>query len=663
MAGVNNRPGRTFYARDLMKVPCEEIWDYWGGRLEKFHLVFDDGEIITNVGRTHFSRHHWEILKDYPEVPLLKSFHFAEGAPTVDTSLDLLSNIARVTYLTYDHNFNYEDLWLSIYRRVNELYNLGIVKMEAFQTGGTALDMLDIYLLPEVSQANRQVQAGEITIETAHKIIKKAIMEDPRLRGNHSARLARSKAIKLDQFAQIIGPRGVMTDGDSTMFKHAITRGFFQGIISLHDSMIESRSAVKSLSFTQKPLQDVEYFNRKMQLLCSVVHTLRYDDCQSEGTLSVKMTPGLFKGFEGKRYIDPETGTLKTIMEEDRHLIGQRLQIRSSMFCRHRGKGEVCIACFGAIGWSVPYKTNLGHVCSTEMCHEASQLVLSIKHYDGSAVAVDIPLNEYEQRFIQNGSETGRLKLNRRLASLNIELLLESRPKGHAEGASGISDIRADMDLNVLSPYRITSFSDVSFRVTAKDGSQSYETINVSSGPRLGSLTIEFLKHVLNDNFTIGDDGFYHVKLDGWDFDDDVFTIPLRHINMLDYMSEIENFLRSTTENKKVKMISKGKRLVDYVSAQEALLDLYEMTCQRLSVNIAPLEVILLAMMRGTDEYDYNLPAFDAPAKFETYNRLMENRSHGQLMFYEEQPKALVNVNSYLRDDRPPGILDDLLFI
>lgn len=664
-SSVTERVGRTFTARQLMEVPCDKIWSFWGKEtLEKFYLVFDDGEVVTNVARTALCRYLWEILRDFPEVEMSKKFHFTSGYPSVDTTRDILSAMVRRIHEVYDHDFNYEELWRTIYKQINHLYNDGIVEMEPYQAGGTALDMLEVYDHPIVAKANREVQAGEISVKVAQDIIHKTIMTSPDLEDNHYVRLARSGCVKIEQFVQIIGPRGNMTDINSSMFRYPITRGYFQGIISLHDSLIESRSAVKSLYFNKKPLRDVEYFNRKMQLLCTVVHTLRYDDCETDGYLEFKVDSNLFKGAEGANFFDEEKKVWRPMMIEDRQkVIGKVTKIRSPMFCRYRGNGQVCIKCFGEIGWSIPYKTNLGHVSSTEMCQEGSQLVLSVKHYDGSAVAIDINISEYESRFIRPGTDTGTIRLNPLIKGYNPVLMLESRPKGTAEGASGISDIRHLDDLNNMSPYRLTSFNDAVIELENEDGGFSYETVSVCSGPRLGSLTPDFVRYALSDHYTIGNDGFYHVDLSDWDFDLDVFTIPLKHINMLDYMSEIESFLRSSSDNKKNKMISKGKRLVEYTSAQEALLDLYDMTSQRLSVNIAHLGVILLALMRSAEPNNYRLPKYGEPAKFETHTRLMEGRSHGQLMFYEGQPKALVDVSSYMQDNRPAGILDKLLML
>lgn len=667
-AGLSNSAGlsegRTFYARDLMKIPCDDIWNYWGeGALEKFNLVFDDGVVTTNVGRTAFSRYHWELLQQFPEVPVLKSYHFTAGMPSVDTSLDLFSNIVKQIHTTYKNQFNYEELWRKVYQQVNALYNSGIVEMEAFQIGGTALDLLRVYKHPDVWAANSTVKPNKTSIKTTQDTIAKVIMTAPELDDNHYVRLARSKAVKLDQFCQIIGPRGWMTELTSEMFKHPITRGYFQGIISLHDSLIESRSAAKSLYFNKKPLRDVEYFNRKMQLLVSVVHTLVYEDCGTSGYLETRVDANLFKGLEGMNFFDEEQQLWRPIyLEERSKIVGKTLKVRAAMFCRYRGSGTVCSTCFGEISWSIPYKTNLGHVSATEMCQEGSQLVLSVKHYDGSAVAMDVNISDYEKQFIVQGSDTGLLQLNSSLQRYqNVTLMLEAKPKGVAEGASGISDIRRVEDLENVSAHRLTSFTEASLELEDEDGDKVYETVTVSSGPRLGSLTLEFLRYALDGRYVIGDDNYYHVDMSDWDYSQDVFTIPLRHMNTLDYMSEIEAFLRSSSDNKKSKMISKGKRLVDYTSAQEALLDLYEMTSQRLSVNVTHLSVILLSFMRGVD--DYRLPEYDAPARFETYNKLLENRSHGQLMFYEGQPKALMDVNSYLRDNRPQGLLDPLLML
>lgn len=649
---------RRLHARDLLNCTSNEIW---GMPDERFTLVFDDGELVTTTRRTIFSWYHWQVIYKYSKCPLNMSHHIGDRHLTSDTTLDILSSFVRCCHDAYNHDFEWEELWKLIYDIVNEIYNVFVVKCEAYQTSSNILDYLEIYFHPPIHEVNKNLQPNQLSITGSYNVIEKEILKSDELRDNPVAQAARGKLVKIDQVCQIVGARGYMTDIDSNMFEEPILVGYLEGITSLYDALIESRSAVKALSFTKKPLRDVEYFNRKMQLSTVVVHTLLMSDCGSNEYVEVKVTASIFKGIEGKRYLDEKRG-LTTIYAEDRHLIGKTIQMRSPMLCRHRGDGKVCVGCFGEIGYSVPKKTNVGHVSSTEMCHEASQLVMSVKHYDGSSVVMEIDISDYEKRYIAvSKTKSGHIKLNPDLKAFSPFLLLESSPAEPAEGAAGISSIKSVAEIEHASIHRLTSFREVAFEVTNDHGERMADTVSVSSGPRLGSLTKEFLAYTLEQGYEITDDGYYRIDLAGWNFEQEIFALPLKHLNMLDYMNEMEAVLRSSSDSKKGKGASAPKKLITYTSAQEALLDLYELVSQRLSVNMVHLEVILLSLMRSTEENNYNLPHFGQPAKFETHSKLMDKRSGTGVMAYQNQPNFITDVNSYLRADRPAHVLDPLM--
>ena len=80
-------------------------------------------------------------------------------------------------------------------------------------------------------------------------------MKDPALLHNPIIRGLRSKQIKLTQMLQILVCRGYLTDIDSIIFRKPIIVGFFEGLTTLHDIMIESCSAKKALISPKKPLR------------------------------------------------------------------------------------------------------------------------------------------------------------------------------------------------------------------------------------------------------------------------------------------------------------------------------------------------------------------------------------------------------------------------
>lgn len=660
---------RSLQARDFLSMSKEELLSLPD---EQFVLVFDDGELVTNTRRTIYSAFHWEVNRRYPQTPLTKACHVGSGVgPTPDTSQDILSVLVRLVHETYgDASYDREELWKLIYEIQNEIYNTFIIHCEEHMTTTDILDYLELFDHPEITKANQEVRPNQRSLDKTYEIISGVMRNSDDVAHNPVAIAVRTKLVKIDQVNQMVGPRGYLTDVDSNIFQTPVLRGYFEGIYSLHDSMIESRSAAKALTFTKKPLRQVEYFNRKMQLVTSNVSALIMGDCGTKYYSTIPVDKKLLKCMEGKYYINDDK-KLVAIREGDNHLIGKTLKVRTAFNCAYRGRGSVCACCFGEIAYSVPHGTNLGHVSSTEMCQEGSQLVMSVKHYDGSSKVVDIDISEADAIYIKEGSRVSTLALNQSLKDKNAYLLMVPNGKG-IEGAQGLTAITPTVDVNLLPVQRTTSFRDVIFGTVDKDGNVLEEYVTVSVGTRHGSLSREFLNYIQEVGYTITETGMYKVELADWDFEKEAFVLPMRHLSMLDVMSEIEVFIRSPRESggekktnaKKTKttLVGTTKKLIDYTNFDEALLDLTEMVTARLSVNIAHLEVIMLSMLRSaSDPYNYRIPEIDEPAMFESHSTLMERRSHGGTMAFERQPQVFEDVDSYLITDRPSHILDEMI--
>ena len=651
----------THYARDLLSMTEDEIWRMPD---ETFELVFEDGSIITNTRRTIYSWYHWDIVREL-NVPLKKWHHMGKGYLTVGTTLDILSHVAEdVHYLFGDENYDREPLWKRIYETVNHIYNVFIVKVAAYQTSSNILDYIQIYRHPIVAEANDNLRPSQAGLDSAYAKITQATMKSPELDRNPVARAARAGLVKQDQVNQIVGPRGYMTDADSNVFSdEPLMTGYLEGVTSMYGTLIESRSAVKALIFTKNPLQVVEYFNRKMQLATSYVKHLVRGDCGSTEYVEVFMDVGMLKGFEGKYFLNESTGKLEPITIKRRDLHHKLIRVRSATKCRHRHTGSVCYTCFGQLAYQVPYDTNLGHVSSSEMCQEGSQLVLSVKHYDGSSVVMMIELSEHDRIFIYEGSDPGTLFFQESLANHSPYVVLDAVERPPVLGAAGLSSIRPTTNVYDLSIQSITKFRDIQVGYTNNKGERVESYISVSQGSRLGSLTHEFLAYVQSEGFTIMDDGSYRVDLGRWDFSKPVLALPMKHRNMLDYMSDIEDFLRSPQDTGRDSRTSIATpKLIDYDSVDKALIDLYDLVSSKLSVNVAHLEILILAMMRSGEHPDnYNFPRENETYMFERHRRLMEHRCLGGELAYERQPAVLEDVDSFLIRDRMPHILSPMV--
>lgn len=658
---MSTNPMNNLYAKDLLSMAESEIWAMPD---ETFILVFDDGEIITNTRRTIYSWYHWDVIRKYPKTPLRTHHHMGRAPLSDKTSLDILSNLSEDVFYAYGETYDREELWKLIYEIQNNIYNVFTVKIAAYQTTSSILDYLEIYDHPEVKEANDNLKPTQASLDITYTKIAHAVQRSPELRLNPVARACRAGLVKQDQVNQIVGPRGFMTDADSNVFAdEPLMTGYLEGVTSAYGTLIESRSAVKALIFTKNPLQVVEYFNRKMQLGSSYVKDLIPGDCGSNEYVQVYLDAGMLKGFEGKWFLNESTGRLEVITLGRRDLQHKIVKMRSPTKCNYRGAAGVCFKCMGLLSYQIPRKTNLGHVSSSEMCQEGSQLVLSVKHYDGSSVVMELSLTDHDRLFIYEGPDPGTIYLTDKLKPGKPYLILDTIERPPVIGASGLASIKPTTSITDLSIQSITKFKDIQIGFTNDKGETIESYVSVSQGSRLGSLTHEFLEYVQTQGFSILDDGSYRVDLGHWNYEKPVLALPMKHRNMLDYMADIEVFLRSPQDTGRDSRTPIGTmKLIDYDSIDKALVDLYELVSSKLSVNVAHLEVLMLAMMRcATDPDNYNIPNNDEPAMFERHRRLLEMRSLGIEMAYERQPSVVENVDSFLVRDRPTSILDAMI--
>jgi len=679
---------RKIKARDFMHLDIPKTFRDMPD--EKLEIEFDDGVLVTNTRRTVLSWFCWELHRKFPRTPLNICHHVGNAFPSADMVPKTLSLIVRDLHYTYfnnvgdDHDACYdrEAAWRVVKDIGNEIYNVLSIELEEWQVSINAFHLLELFDYPAIAEVRKTLRPNQLSITNAYDTATEILMKDPAILHNPIVRGLRSRQIKMGQFLQILICRGYLTDLDQVIFRKPITVGFFEGLTTMHDIMIESCSAKKALLFTKKPLRIVEYFNRKMQLSTTVVDKLIWDDCGSDMYSEIPVDSVIFPYLDGKFYLNEKTNRLQPITASDKAaLVGKTIKIRSAFFCRHRGRGEVCHVCFGELAWSVPRGTSLGHVCATELCREGSQRTLSVKHLDGSSVVEEIviseeylpyidvcasdPTEEEELQHLLGGEElpvstkdSSLLKFNPRIKPMKPVLVLSAAPDKGMDNAVNLATVTKDTVVDRLNIHRFTSFREVQLRVTNLRDETLSVFIPVSQGARMASLSRIMLHYVQDHGYTVDEDGNYCIDLSEWEFAAPAFSLPRRHASTLDFMAAVEAFIRSPAKKSERNGFS-GRMLTGYTDPVAALLDFSDLVNSQLWVHISHLEVILLSLMRPADDPDdYRLPSIDQPIKFEEHRTLMQYRSGGQQFAYERQPDTIEDPDSYLITKRPAGLLD-----
>lgn len=689
---------RRITARSFMNLDIHAMWPLPD---EKMEVEFDDGIIETNTRRMVLSWFCWELHRKFPLTPLNKSHYVGNGFPSADMVPKTISNIVHDLHYTYfgdghpeirDHDAVYdrEDVWRVVKDVGNEIYNVLSINLEEWQVSINAFHLDELFWYEPIVKIRDSLEPTQISISHALDAAGQILMKDPAILHNPIVRGLRSKQIKMGQFLQILMCLGFRDDLDQTIFRKPVIKGFYEGLTTLHDIMIESCSAKKALMFTKKPLQIVEYFNRKMQLSTVVVDKLLWEDCGSDRYSEIYVDSVILPHLEGKLYLG-SNGKLTPVRQDDHKLVGKTIKMRSAFNCKHRGEGAVCRVCFGELAWSIPRFTSLGHTCATELCREGSQRTLSVKHLDGSSMVEVIEIPEEYQPYIevcaantdadgdgnvelqvdlellgeeipQSADESSLIKFNSRIAKMTPMLILKSTPEKNIENASNLVNLNKDTNIKHLNIHRFTAFREVQLRMVNLREEATEVYVPVSQGARLGSLTRLLLNHIQENGYTVDENGDFCIDLSNWDFSSPAFSLPRRHASTLDFMAEVEAFIRSPSKKSERNGFA-GRMLTSYTDPVTALVDFSDLVNSKLRVNVAHLEVILLSLMRPADDPDdYNLPDYDRPIKFEEHRRLIQERSAGQIFAYERQPDYIEDVNAYSAHKRTPGLLDPFVF-
>jgi hypothetical protein len=645
-----------FEARKLLQFTTDELWEMLTG---SFTLVFDNGEEIeTHCNETLYSSYGWEFHRMYPNTPLLPEHHVSNilngSRLESGTHLELLG---RCMWATYDANVNtvaipeivFRDfLAEKIYAQTNALYNASVIRMEEFVTSLDILDFIQIVTHPIVKEANDTVVGTQASIDNTYKVVLDAVRNAPEFAKNALALSVKSKLVNNNQVLQCIAPRGFLTDINSHLFPKAILRGYVHGLRSFHDHFIESRSAAKSLLFSKSPLEQAEYFSRRLQLMTQIVQNLHYGDCGSTQYLKFKVGKKDLKQILGKYHLCDD-GCVHPIKETDTHLIGQTVNLRSVTHCAHPDPYGVCSTCFGDLRYSVPAFTNLGQLCCTALAQMITQKVLSIKHLDGSSEVRGIELDANDLRFLRVAKDNNSYLFAPDLAeSPKVSLMLL------AKDVKNLTDIHQAESLERLNIAHFSELSKIGISVVGVHGLAEITTLNVEVDHRQGSLTYAMLKFIRDKGWTFDAKGNYMIDLDGWDWTKPFLALPLKHFNMSDYSQDIAEFLESSV------MQLKERDFI--VSTDAALIELYHLISDQLSVNLAIMEVVLYAtMVVSTSDNNFTLPKPWSPCALGVMDVTMAARSLAVLLAYEGHRKVIFSPSSFIHTNRTDHPVDAII--
>lgn len=657
-------------ARHLLGFSTESLWDVLCGT---FVLVFDDGiELKTNDRETCFSSFFWEFHRKYPKTPLLSTHHVRSllngQALNTKTHIQMLNRVYWTVVDTYEMRTPAErdQVTRMVYEVTNTLYVEMIKRAEASVTSIDILDLIEVVEHPEIKpvleaihRGTRETETdyGRPTIEAAYATLKSVLSKSPTLNNNALAHAYRSKTVNENQVMQCVGPRGFLTHVDGYLMPVPVTESYTTGMGSLYNIMAESQSAAKSLYFSESPLQDSEYFARRLQLMTMVVERLHYVDCGSQDYFHWQVKPAILdkKGkqiypgdiefMEGKFYLDETTNSLKEIKKTDTHLFGKRILLRTVLKCKHPDPHGVCAVCFGKLSDNLTAEQNLGHVCAATMTQQTSQSVLSTKHLDASSNAAVVVLGEEGKKFFTVGKNGNTILLRNDLdAAIEVRLMVTQKE------AFALTDILLVQQVDQVNASRVSEIDYVGVEVTQK-GITAVIPVCVSQSGRYAMLTLDFLKYLKLHHWTSDNRGNFIFDMKNWDTNKPIFTLPEVEYSFSAHSHQVAKIIESSMEA----IADRAKPN----APESTLVELFDLVNAKLKVNMAALEVILYAsMVNNSGEDDFGLARGSTTASLGVSDQTLRNRSLSAAYSYEKQLMLITDPQSFYKQNRPDSVFD-----
>lgn len=627
---------------------------------EDFYLEFEDGSVLTNERELVYSHFVWQFHREFSNVPLLKGHYISRFVKNSEiknnTHILLINAVFWDVFDRYASSYvNPSDLLDRLselyFEITNEMYNKLSVWLARYRTSLDILDFLAFTKLPDVEEYLTTRSHDGRGVDESNAFVMKMLREDPRFKTNPLAIAVRTGISREGQTTQILGHRGSLTDIDNEIFKNPIMMGYILGIRKFHDSLIESRSASKHLISSDAPLKSSEYFSRRQQLICSNVRDLHFGDCGSEKYVlwhvrgvryegPNKVSNGDLRTIAGKYYLDDETKTLKVVKETDTHLIGKTIKMRDPVAgCRHPNPYGLCMTCVGEVGFSLPKGANLGHSFCVSMTSILGQLILSTKHFDGSANIVKIVIEPGMREYLKS-DPTGNAYLfseklkNKKSVKINVPSIQ----------APGLADTRTVDDVRSLNLKMTSDFSRL--RMTTEDEKGETKVwLDVFVNSRQASFSHEFLDYVKRTGYRIADDDTYEIDLAGWDFAKVALALPFSHFNMANHQTAIAQCLESIKD--------KSEKRIRYIAPEDKLVELHDLVNREISVNLSVLSVVLYSsMIVDGEQGNYDLPKAWTTKYHGAMRAIMLSRSLSAQMAFQNHRQTFLNPNSFVQSNR-----------
>jgi hypothetical protein len=559
-----------------------------------------------------------------------------------------------------------EVLNAELYEFGNNQYNDLVRKLSRFATTVSILDMVDLFEIPEIDYELAKIAPTEDGVLGVTKRVTDLLKSSnvPDIKNNRLVRMARSGVIKMNQLAQGMVPTGYIEDLAGVTMPEPLLSNYTDGHRSLYDSVTESLKAGQAINATKAELEDAVYQSRRQEILNEIIGEVQPGDCGTEGGLWFKVltkeenncTGSDLELLAGKYYYNPDN--MKELLEikpSDTHLLGKTIKMRVITHCAHPDPNGVCETCLGAISFTIPERTNIGQLMTTNLYAFIIQRQLSKKHYLASSIVQKVTLNHSDKRFLKMGDDGISYYFADRLRGKKVRLYINPVEGDNMVELMGIDSIES------VAIARLTELTGISIEavnpVADRHGFviEDREPMMLGTDKRRASLTHEMLNYIKKVYWKVEEKtNNFIIEMDGWDFDRPFAVLPMKNDSLIDFSNSFKKHIESDVKQTEHRDLR--------IDPDNFLVDTFRLINSELNINMPQVEVAVYgSMIRSHEDRDYALPKPWTKKGVAVMGNAMAYRDLGAAMAYERHAQLFASPGSFIYRNRQSHPLSHIL--
>ena len=616
-------------------------------------LQMSDGTIRVSKRQAFLNLFWWPILTAF-NIPLRKDHFIKNKAYSASSLYDEWNRYYDEIMSITSHNAKL--LKQTMWKVLEDMYYFGCIDLAEYVASLDIIDMSQITTEPvmdniiktkyDLVDANGDLKPYlstknvEEIIATHGKEIIKLLETKGALKNQRLLPFQRTGQLNVHQVPQTMYCFGIRTDINDAIVKMVVIGSALDGLRNIHEFADEALSARKTAFYNHEAVKQSQYFNRRMQLVCSSVKQLYEGDCGSTITVAFRIKEKTKNNVIGKFIIDNGRLVCLTKYNIDSY-VDKIVQLRSPMTCRYRN--GVCEVCGGRIYSNFNFKLSPGIISSIHTVESVTQKILSAKHLVKTmSIIYRIPT---DLEHIFEARNTSEIAWNKEFVGK------WSNKKFDADLKLGIpyDSFRNFTDVKLIRGDSVceTSMSNLSTIYIRKGDKVIIEANMKNDKDNMPSFSIDMLKHI-RDNFTNLEhkNGCIWIPIAGTEYMPLMVT-KIMNDNMLAFVKRVDTFFKKDI-----------KKFRTNSSALEAATDiLYD----KVSVNITHIETVLKSF-QVTSATDRSIPRVEDTndVQYRGMDDILEYRHVGSKLAYEDLKNHIYSAETYL-NNRQKSVFDFMI--